>query len=530
MMRDNARHLKLAFWLVLLIGAAVRLFHFGAVPGGVNINEASVGVEAYSLLQSGVDRWNNAFPVYFPAWGSGLQPLYVYLTLPMVKLLGLNIYSVRIVNLAAGIATMPLAYWVARFAFGRAAALLGMGLLALMPWHIMISRYGLDSNLLPCCLLLSVGMLVVALREDAPAWHRWVALVPWAVAIYAYTLALLALPTLFILLLAAYRREIAHHWRDWLVAAIIGFMAALPMILFLVKNYIVKAPLPFEDTLPFSLPLFPSSRLVQAGFMAGKWVIMRNVLFVVSMFRDGSTANASQFFLPLSPVIPPLGFLGVAISVAIPTLRRRAMPLILCFFAWIPLFLLIELSITRANVVMLLTILFAAQGALYLWRGLAETQFRRITSVCAAAFIAVFSLSFLYYYFTSYRDEISVPFSPGIERAFAAALTAAPASEPIYIPDEGLGEANIAPYIYPLFFEPQSIKDFHDDIKYHVADGAYVVSSFGRFAFAADAKPLQESKSYVYIAAVSLTVCTDAETLFRDANWAVGRCHVGLAR
>lgn len=523
-MRDDATRHKLAFWLILLVGAGVRLFHFGTVPDGLNIDEASVGVEAYSLLHYGVNRWNNAFPVYFPAWGSGLQPLYVYLTLPMVKLLGLTVYAVRMVNMTVGIATLPLAYWVARLAFGRAAALLGMGLLAILPWHVMMSRWGLDSNLLPACVLLGLGSLMAGLRDDAPPSLRWVALLPWALAIYAYTVALLALPLFFVLVLAVYRREIGRHWRGWCVAAAAGSAAALPMFLFLVKNYLVKGPLPFEHALPFSLPLFASSRLAQTGFLAGKWVAAKNALFAVSMFHDSLPANASQFFLPLSPVIPPLALIGLAWSAVTPDLRRRAMPLILCLVAWAPLFLLVELNINRANVVMLLAILFAAQGAVSVWRGLGPARLRQVAAICGAAFIAVFSLLFVQYYFTSYRDEIGAPFDPGIERAFAAAFAASSPAEPIYVVAEDVREGMLEPYIYPLFFQPQAIADFHRDVDYHVADGAYVVSSFGRFAFAPDAKPLHNAASYVYVAAAGRTACPGAEAIFSSAAWAVGRC------
>jgi hypothetical protein len=60
------------FWIVILIGAVLRLAALGIVPGGLNSDEASSGVEALSVLHTGMDIWGNRLPVWFPAWGSGM--------------------------------------------------------------------------------------------------------------------------------------------------------------------------------------------------------------------------------------------------------------------------------------------------------------------------------------------------------------------------------------------------------------------------------------------------------------------------
>jgi len=158
---------RLAFWIVLVLGAGVRLFQFGAVPAGLNVDEASVGVEAYAISHYGVDRWGSRYPVFFPAYGDGLNPLDVYLSVPFVKLLGLNVAAVRCVNLIAGIFTIPLVYLVARLGFGSMTAILSMAFFALLPWHIMLSRWGADVNLLPVCILSGLGLLMIAVRDDA---------------------------------------------------------------------------------------------------------------------------------------------------------------------------------------------------------------------------------------------------------------------------------------------------------------------------------------------------------------------------
>ena len=73
-----------------MIDLPLRFVALGTVPGGINSDEASSGVEALSILRTGADLWGNHLPVWFPAWGSGMNALYTYLAVPAIWLFGLN--------------------------------------------------------------------------------------------------------------------------------------------------------------------------------------------------------------------------------------------------------------------------------------------------------------------------------------------------------------------------------------------------------------------------------------------------------
>ncbi|MFD1875349.1 hypothetical protein [Hymenobacter bucti] len=85
---------------VLGLGVAMRVGHFPSVPPGLNPDEAA---NAYSLAETGANRWGNYLPAYFPVWGSGQNVLLAYLTVPVVKALGLNLWLVRLVPLLLGL-------------------------------------------------------------------------------------------------------------------------------------------------------------------------------------------------------------------------------------------------------------------------------------------------------------------------------------------------------------------------------------------------------------------------------------------
>ena len=80
-------------WLplaLILIGVLVRGWALGAVPGGLNQDEAFAGYEAWSLLTSGVDSWGYPYPCYLVAWGSGMNALESYLAMPFLQILCRN--------------------------------------------------------------------------------------------------------------------------------------------------------------------------------------------------------------------------------------------------------------------------------------------------------------------------------------------------------------------------------------------------------------------------------------------------------
>ena len=73
---------------ILLLSLLVRLYKLDTIPFGLSIDEASMGYNAYSLLQTGKDRYGEAFPVIFRSFGSFQAPLYTYFTVPAIFLFG----------------------------------------------------------------------------------------------------------------------------------------------------------------------------------------------------------------------------------------------------------------------------------------------------------------------------------------------------------------------------------------------------------------------------------------------------------
>ncbi|MBI5449620.1 glycosyltransferase family 39 protein [Candidatus Gottesmanbacteria bacterium] len=157
---------KQVFLLVLIIflAAFLRLFRVNEIPPGVNRDEASIGFTAYSLMQTGNDEYGKPFPLSFQSFGDWKLPLYIYTTIPFVKLFGLNELAVRLPSVIAGTLTVFLTYFLVKElckAYNRYIALLSALLLAISPWHIHLSRVESESNV---AVFLTVSALLLFLK------------------------------------------------------------------------------------------------------------------------------------------------------------------------------------------------------------------------------------------------------------------------------------------------------------------------------------------------------------------------------
>lgn len=153
------------FWLSLLIGILARTFMFGEVPGDINQDEAFAGYNAYTLLHYARDSYGYRLPVYLTAWGSGMNALESYLMIPFVALFGLKIWAIRLPMLLVGIFSLVAVYKIVLRFSNTKFALLALFLVAISPWHVMLSRWALESNLAPGFVLFGIFFFIWGLDK-----------------------------------------------------------------------------------------------------------------------------------------------------------------------------------------------------------------------------------------------------------------------------------------------------------------------------------------------------------------------------
>lgn len=207
---------------VVLLGALLRLIWLGQYPPGFTPDEAAFGYNAYSILQTGKDEWGTPWwklPLTnLRSFGDYKLPLYVYLTVPSLKLFGLNEFATRLPNAVLGVLAIVIIYLLTNKLFpGR--GLITAALLALSPWHIQLSRGAFEANLIT--FFLPLGIYLFLSRR-----YLFSAVV-MSLGMYSYHSARLLIPTTLIILALFIRPQ----FRKVTPALVIFLLLSLPAFL-----------------------------------------------------------------------------------------------------------------------------------------------------------------------------------------------------------------------------------------------------------------------------------------------------------
>ncbi len=229
----NRYKTHLLFIIILVIGIFARVWEFGSLPQGLNADEASIGVEAYYIYKFGMDRNGVSYPVHLISWGSGQNALYAYLLIPFVALRGINAVSVRLPMMLLGILSLPLIYVAGKRLRSEKLGLTAMFFMAISPWHIINSRWAVESNILPFFFLAGFTCLLLSTREN-----HWfiISSIFFALCLYAYGIAYLGVPIFLLLTIPALVYSKRLSVKQAIMGLIVFFIIALPIALFVAIN------------------------------------------------------------------------------------------------------------------------------------------------------------------------------------------------------------------------------------------------------------------------------------------------------
>lgn len=226
---------KIILILIILLAATLRLYKLGSYPA-LNADEAAIGYNAYSLLQTGKDEHGNPWPIAFQSFNDYKPGFYFYLTLPFVKYLGLNVWSVRLPNAILGILTVYLLYLFVQELFEQISsklntktlALISAFVLAVSPWHIHFSRGGWEANTATFLILFGAYLFLRGLKEHGKSSFI-LSSVAFVLSLYTYHSARIISPLLLLGLFVIYRNELRASLKILLLSFAIGLVLLLPL-------------------------------------------------------------------------------------------------------------------------------------------------------------------------------------------------------------------------------------------------------------------------------------------------------------
>lgn len=177
---------------ILLVAMALRLPGITRWPPAIHQDEASNGVDGWSILTTGADRAGRVAPVFLEGFGAedNRTSLYAWLTIPGIVLFGPGTFATRIPAVLAGGWTVLATFLFLRRIRGMWNAACAALLLAATPWSIYLSRFGHEASLTP-------AFLVTALWLATGPRPRWAAAgVVLAAGLYSYASYRVFLPFL----------------------------------------------------------------------------------------------------------------------------------------------------------------------------------------------------------------------------------------------------------------------------------------------------------------------------------------------
>ena len=408
------------FVLILAVGMLVRLVGLGAMPEGVEQDEAMAAYQAYTTLTEGIDLHGYHNPVYFEAWGNGMNALEIYLMIPMIQVFGLTDFAIRLPQAIIACFSIPVFYLLLKRIFDQKTAFLGMFLLAINPWHIMMSRWALESNLAPAFLLFGLCFFVLAL-EKHPAYYLLSAFF-YGLSLYTYAIVWVVVPLVLLLqiLYALLTKRARITWYTTGFVVICGLMA-LPLLLLVAVN---MHYIPEIKTALFSIPELGSwrGRDLNLGNLTNLESFTRLFTMLTTQSEGNVRASFSQFgFYYLFSL--PLMLLGLVriIRDCVSLWKRRVHALetyvlIQLFAALVAALLLNEINANRVNALHIPLILLCAVGV----REICNLNWKLAGQALVALYCVCF-LAFAGFYFGEGQTQLLGYFRGGTKEAIAYA-------------------------------------------------------------------------------------------------------------
>ncbi len=161
---------KILLILILLLAGILRLWQLGDRPSGISNDEANYIYTAYSIWETGRDITGKFLPLSF-AVDTSFSPVNIYLISPLVGILGPSPFSGRLLYAVLGISSVFLVYLLTYKLIGdRKTALLASLIMAMSPWHILISRSAFDPTPTIFFFLLSTLIFIHAAKKGNILW------------------------------------------------------------------------------------------------------------------------------------------------------------------------------------------------------------------------------------------------------------------------------------------------------------------------------------------------------------------------
>src|SRR3972149_5742895 len=208
---------------ILILSTVVRLGFVTTSPPELFGDEIDAGYQAYSLLKTGRDLYNQPLPTYILSLSEWRTPLLMYATVPTIAVFGLTELGIRLPEIIFGsIAPIILFLLVHQTTRNKLLSITSALALSLLPWHLYYSRAAFEVVIMLDLIMLGT-LLFLKKRLTLSA-------LPFPLAMYSYSTAIVFVPLWLASLFLLSRRK------PFLVQTAVFFSLLIPLGLSLVSG------------------------------------------------------------------------------------------------------------------------------------------------------------------------------------------------------------------------------------------------------------------------------------------------------
>lgn len=130
--------------IILMSSFVLYSYKLGQIPS-VYVDEAVTGYNAYSILKTGKDEYGKLLPIYFRYFNAYSPGLYTYSIIPLVRIFGLNAFSVRLLSVLSGVFSVYIFYLLVNiFLKSEKKSLVSAAFYSILPWTLFNIRLGYE--------------------------------------------------------------------------------------------------------------------------------------------------------------------------------------------------------------------------------------------------------------------------------------------------------------------------------------------------------------------------------------------------
>lgn len=290
--------------IIIILATALRIINLASNPPSLNWDEVSMGYTSYSLLETGRDEWGEPWPILFRSYGEWKSPVYIYLIIPFIKIFGLNAWGVRLPAALFGVLAVYLTYLIGTKIYSKQIGLWSAFLLAVSPWHLMLSRPAFEAGVALTLILLGIYNFLLAFStpKTSPLSSLIYSSFAFSLSLHTYHSAKIIVPLLLLFLLVVHRAKLTT--RNMIAPVLILAIFLIPIVSDLLSGKTQKRFQQVGITTDQELVerFFKYRNTLPLGDLGNKLVLNKYTFIIAKGFSNWTSYLSPHFLLGSSSI------------------------------------------------------------------------------------------------------------------------------------------------------------------------------------------------------------------------------------